>query len=151
MSPSGKYKQLHVFLPSEGLEPSGLALAPDGAFYGTGAIGGTFQRGTIFKMAADGSVTVMHSFNGGDGQQPVVPPTPAADGNLYGTTWGKAGTMYRMTPAGELTTLIRFHTAHGAPPDGVLVQGKDGNFYGVTERGGDSGDGSIFKVTGATN
>jgi uncharacterized repeat protein (TIGR03803 family) len=44
-------------------------------------------------------------------------------------------------------TLHAFDYHDGAFPYAGLVQGNDGNFYGATLTGGDSGVGTIFKIT----
>jgi len=54
-----------------------------------------------------------------------------------------------------LTTLVSFGFTNGAAPTAALTLGNDGNFYGTTRGGGnddptvngDSGDGTVFKVT----
>ena len=47
-----------------------------------------------------------------------------------------------------LTTVISFAGTNGSTPMGTLVQGRDGNFYGVTQNGGSSNAGTIFRLTG---
>src|SRR5579862_3829199 len=42
-----------------------------GNFYGTSEGGGTFNLGTVYKVAPDAAVTVLHSFNGPDRQDPL--------------------------------------------------------------------------------
>lgn len=149
MTPAGDVTLLHVFESNEGIETAGLVQASDGAFYGTAALGGDFGAGTLFRMTSDGTVTVIHSFNGqNDGGQLTAPPMQATDGNLYGLTWEKAGTMYRMTLDGQFTSLYNFRKGKGAPPEGVLVQDAAGDFYGVTSGGGADGDGTVFKMSG---
>ena len=41
----------------------GLFLNDDGYFYGMARLGGTYNYGTIFKMSADGKVTMLKQFN----------------------------------------------------------------------------------------
>jgi len=56
--------------------------------------------------------TVLHSFDGTDGDQPYAGLVQATNGNLYGTTrYGGAhndGTVFKITPSGTLTTLYSF-------------------------------------------
>jgi uncharacterized repeat protein (TIGR03803 family) len=49
----------------------------------------------------------------------------------------------------ELQTLAPFDilTTSGSGPTGALVQGKDGDFYGTTSTGGQTVNGTIFKVS----
>jgi uncharacterized repeat protein (TIGR03803 family) len=79
------------------------------------------------------------------------------DGNLYGTSNNGGtngdGSVFRVTPQGELTTLYSFCTepncADGSSPFSGLALGTDGNFYGTTQDGGNSGLGTVFKITPA--
>ena len=52
-----------------------------------------------------------------------------------------------MTPSGALTTLISFDGANGSIPYAGLVQASDGQFYGTTSRGGNSDNGTVFRLT----
>ena len=158
---SGALTTLHTFTGSEGDGPNTLLQAPDGNFYGTASSGGTHPCGsgtcgTVFKMTPDGTLTVLHEFDGTDGEDPdgLVQGT---DGNFYGTTaLGGAhhnclddtcGTAFMMTPSGALTTLYNFAGTDGAQPRPGLLQATDGNFYGTTVVGGQFGVGSAFRLT----
>src|SRR5439155_18996860 len=79
---------LHSFPPSNPVNPKApLILAIDGNYYGTTESGGAFNIGTVFKMAPDGTVTLLHAFaSGSDGASPVAALVQALDGNCYGTT-----------------------------------------------------------------
>jgi uncharacterized repeat protein (TIGR03803 family) len=111
------------------------------------------------------TLTVLHSFDGTDGEEPsrLVQGT---DGNFYGvTTEGggankgcsndfedTCGTVFTITPNGMLTTLYNFcslsNCADGYQPGAPLVQGTDGIFYGTTNVGGGAkSDGTVFKIT----
>ena len=63
---------------------------------------------------------------------------------------GRLRVVFRLTPAGVESVLYSFT---GGAADGAiaasLIQGSDGNFYGVTAYGGQSNDGTVFKVTAA--
>ena len=50
-------------------------------------------------------------------------------------------------------TLVDFNRANGSPADpvGDIALGPDGNLYGVTQIGGTSGGGAVFKIALATN
>lgn len=118
--------------------------------------------GTVFKLAPDGTFTVLHTFTGGsDGQNPIESPlTPDAAGNLYGVTSGGGnmscnypygcGTVFKITPSGVKTTLHTFQGgAEGAYPSGALVLDAAGNVYGVAQGGGNSAsDGVLFRLDG---
>jgi uncharacterized repeat protein (TIGR03803 family) len=67
---------VHTFTAPVAAPRSTLLKASDGNYYGTSV--GSF--GTIFKMTPAGVVTVIHAFNGADGQQPIGDLIQAADG-----------------------------------------------------------------------
>jgi uncharacterized repeat protein (TIGR03803 family) len=130
---------------------AGLVQDTDGTFYGTTYYGGTNGAGSVFKMAADGTLISLYSFSGNaDGSNPFGGLLLSRDGNLYGTTesggtYG-SGTAFRMSPDGTLVTLAHFDDYQGANPEGALVQGGDGNLYGTTPNGGQAGEGAIFRL-----
>lgn len=61
-----------------------------GNLYGTTYAGGANGKGTVFKIAPDGTETILHAFgaNATDGQNPVGGLVVDSAGNLYGTTVG---------------------------------------------------------------
>jgi uncharacterized repeat protein (TIGR03803 family) len=128
----------------------------DGNFYGTASAGGNLGCqgqgcGTVYKITPSGKLTVLHVFDGTDGQTPLAPLVHGTDGSFYGTTssggTNGGGTVFRITAAGNLTALYKFDGIHGAGPIGPLVQGSDGNFYGTTGGGGANRVGVVFKLT----
>jgi uncharacterized repeat protein (TIGR03803 family) len=64
----------------------------DGNFYGTASFGGTYDKGTVFKLTSSGTLTTLHSFESGkvDGTWPGYYPGAGlfedTDGVFYGTT-----------------------------------------------------------------
>jgi uncharacterized repeat protein (TIGR03803 family) len=68
----------------------GLAMDRAGNLYGSTFQGGATDDGPVFKLAPNGSATVLHSFcqeqNCKDGAWPESGPTLDKAGNLYGTT-----------------------------------------------------------------
>jgi uncharacterized repeat protein (TIGR03803 family) len=152
---------------ANGAVPQSLIQASDGSYYGATAQGGigpcSQGCGTIFQLAANNNslLTTLYKFTGAsDGGIPnaVIQGT---DGNLYGTTQfgGTAssacgssgcGVVFKLTPTGAETVL---HAFAGGSADGAgaqsLIQGSDGNFYGVTQFGGASNLGVVFKITPA--
>jgi uncharacterized repeat protein (TIGR03803 family) len=155
ITPSGTFTSLHVFAgyPTDGANPwPPLMQASDGNFYGTTYGGGTSNVGTVFKITAGGSLTILHSFTGTpDGGNLQAGLVQGSDGSLYGTAVGGGtngeGTVFKITTSGTLTTLHSFAITDGAAPSGTLVKASDGNFYGTTYEGGASNAGTVFKMT----
>jgi uncharacterized repeat protein (TIGR03803 family) len=80
---------LHSFDGASGTWPQGLLVeGSDGNLYGTTALGGTFDSGTVFTLAPDGSLTTLHSFSGPDGRNPIVGLLDGTDVSFYGKTGG---------------------------------------------------------------
>lgn len=160
----------HSFECSDGENPvAPLIVGHDGAFYGTAQDGGARGCdgggcGTVFRVTADGTFSVLHRFVPGEGGSPKGALIQATDGNFYGTTQqsvpmadlGGGGTIFRMTPGGRVTVLYRFTNLENDPgswPTGSLVQASDGNLYGTTGTGGDIGCnppfgcGTVYRMT----
>lgn len=161
ITPSGNLTILHSFGTSlaDGIAPQGpLTVGSDGAFYGTTPSGGggicgfAFGCGTVFRVTAAGSLTILYRFavtggrTDGDGPSPFL--TLGRDGNFYGTTRSGGatpaasnGTAFRLTPSGSKTILFSFGPllTNPADPLGGMIQGSDGAFYGVTA-------GTVFKL-----
>ena len=113
------------------------AQARDGDIYGTLAIGGTGDNGTVYKITPSGTFTTLYSFSGSDGHGTYSGITLGTDGNLYGTTLNggqnNLGTIFKITPTGTLTTLHNFTATEGGGAIAAPVEGKiPGTFYGVT-------------------
>jgi uncharacterized repeat protein (TIGR03803 family) len=82
---------------------AGLVRDEGGNFYGTTALGGAFDSGTIFKLDTTGNVTVLYSFTGGaDGAFPRGSLVRDTAGTLYGTASNGGassyGTIFKLTP-----------------------------------------------------
>ncbi|MEZ5276069.1 MAG: hypothetical protein R3F07_06805 [Opitutaceae bacterium] len=139
--------------------PGGQPLGPlvhhgNGLFYGTTVSGGTWDRGTVFQISADGSRTTLHSFSLADGAAPVAGLVEAADGSLFGTTSeggaGGYGTVFRISPAGAFSMLVDFTGVGGSAPGSVpggLVLHPNGFLYGTTAAGGAGGSGTVFRLS----
>ena len=159
ITPAGVKTVLHEFgSGSDGANPiAAVVQASDGYFYGTTFYGGNNDKGTLFKVSADGTgYSVIHHFGSGDdGANPAAGLVVGSDGKLYGTTYygggvTNYGTVFRASTTGLETVLHAFTGgAGGAYVDVGLVEGSDGNFYGVTAGGGEGGVGTVFKLTPA--
>ena len=153
MTPAGAITTLHSFSGGDdGGSPYGsLVQGRDGRWYGgTGAGGsGSGGAGTVFAMTADGSVTTLHAFNGGDGTGPVGGLVQGSDGNLYGVTGGGYqgyGTLFRLSPEGRVMTLHLFSPQDGTAPVSTPIFGSDGRLYGTTNYygGAPGASGSVY-------
>ncbi len=170
ITPTGTLTTLYSFTGgANGSAPFGnLVQAANGNFYGTTALSGANNAGTVFTITPAGALTTLYSFCArsgcADGQYPYAGLVQGTDGNFYGTTYaggtagtnGPSGTLFKITPTGQLTTLHSFcaNGPGGGCPDGYyphagLVQALDGNFYGTTTGGGAHDLGIIFKITSA--
>jgi uncharacterized repeat protein (TIGR03803 family) len=134
--------------------PGIIVQGRDGNLYGTTPFGGTNGEGAIFKITSTGTLSVLHSFDGTDGNGTIGGLTLGTDGNFYGTASGGGtsgnGTLFKLTPSGSLTVLYNFTADPGYPqPTAPPIQGTDGNFYGTTVQGGASGCGTVYKLTPA--
>jgi uncharacterized repeat protein (TIGR03803 family) len=162
MTPGGTLTTLHNFDNTDGWQPYGRLLqAADGNFYGTTLMGGGNGGGTIFKITPKGAFTALYNFcaQSGcpDGENPNAGLIQAADGNLYGTTFGGGsnsadcgggcGTVFKINSSGVFTSLLSFDGTHGSLPFAALVQATDGNFYEPTPSGGTTANGTIVKIT----
>jgi uncharacterized repeat protein (TIGR03803 family) len=134
----------------DGWIPSGNLLRDSaGNLYGTTALGGDVRNckdgcGTVFKLAPDGTETILHAFDYTGGAYPLGGVIMGRNGNLYGTTLTGAngcGTVYELAPDGTETTLNSFtYGAGGCRPSGGLLTHK-GDLYGTTTVGGNTGPG----------
>ena len=158
MSLSGSLTVLHNF-PSDGSEGGGLygalTAAADGTVYGTTSTGGFHSSvgdGTVFKIAPDGTFSVLHYFPY-TATNSISGLTPGPDGTLYGVNGlgGTGGTLFSVTADGLFTDLHDFGCSCGTPegsePVGPLTLASDGNLYGLTSYGGTSNNGTIFRIT----
>ncbi|PYO58778.1 MAG: hypothetical protein DMD83_02265, partial [Candidatus Rokuibacteriota bacterium] len=158
MDGPGNLVTLHTFACStaEGCQPRpGLIQASDGSFYGTTALGGAANQGTVFKIDGAGTLATLHAFtcSSTEGCGPQARLVQASDGNFYGTTAAGGatggGTVFKMDGAGALATLHSFVCGtDGCRPFAGLIQAGDGNLYGTTQRGGPPFGGVVFRLAG---
>jgi uncharacterized repeat protein (TIGR03803 family) len=168
LSPKGVETVLYSFCSkkkcTDGSTPFGTLVADKaGNLYGTTSAGGALNLGVVFKIAKDGSESVLHSFKGNsDGATPMGGLLMTSSGTMYGTTSAGGstscegpgcGTVYQITTAGKEKVLYKFCVTGGcvfgqepwAPP----IRDSAGNLYGTTRVGGDPSAGVVFKLTPA--
>jgi uncharacterized repeat protein (TIGR03803 family) len=141
----------------DGKTPAGRLIADEyGNLYGTTTAGGAFRGGTIFKIAPDGTETILHSLAPStDGSHPRSGVAIDEQGNLYGTAESGGatdnGTIFKIAPDGTFNVLHAFANApyDGSQPFGDLILDKRGNLYGTTQYGGSKAGGTIFKINRA--
>jgi len=155
----GTVTLLHSFTDSSGdgahANP-GLIMDRAGNFYGSTWSGGANSRGIVFKLAPDGTETILHSFPdaSGDGQNLVGGLAMDAVGNLYGSTFqggaNNDGAVFKLAPDGSETVLYSFcqepNCNAGAWPEAGPMVDKAGNVYGTTSLSGEFADGTVFKL-----
>jgi uncharacterized repeat protein (TIGR03803 family) len=161
---TGKLKVLHTFSGSDGEGPlGGLVADSQGNGYGTASGGGNLSCqgnppgcGVVYKIDRNGSLAVLYSFTGPDGDSPLGWLLRDATGNLYGATvtggTGNEGVVFEVDPSGHETVLYSFTGGPGgAYPSSSLIEDSAGNLYGTTSSGGDFGYGNVFELTPSSN
>jgi uncharacterized repeat protein (TIGR03803 family) len=124
-----------------------------GNLYGTTTLD-LSQSGTVFKLAPDGTQTILHIFTNanGDGNYPYGTLVRDTAGNLYGVTnfggtFGN-GIVFKLDASNNETVLYTFSGTggDGVDPGGGLVRDRAGNLYGTTNSGGSAYLGTVFKL-----
>ncbi len=150
---TGAETVLHSFTTdTDGAMPeAGLIRDAPGNLYGTTSMGGPLASGTVFKLDATGTETILYSFSGLNGQFPSARLIRDAAGDFYSTTgFGGSfgwGTVFKLDATGAETVLYSFTGGtDGFLPTGGLFRDADGNLYGTTSGGGTFGVGNVFKL-----
>jgi len=164
LGPDGTETVLYSFQNgNDGAEPvAGVIADAQGNLYGTTFTGGPGTGGTVFKLAPDGTESILFAFAPGNnnGANPNAGLIIDKNGNLYGTTTNGGspgncpagcGTIFEIASDGTFTVLYRFTGgSDGGNPVAPLLEDKNGNFYGTTESGGTCGGygcGVVFELT----
>ncbi len=145
----------------------GVVFDKSGALYGTTNMAGDIVHcgdlagcGVVFKLAPSSSgewtQTVLHTFEGPDGNGPVAGLIIDSAGSLYGTAqFGGAsdsGVVFQLTPpiSGNQWTYTTLHSFAGGKDGGMpgadLLLNKAGALYGTTTNGGQFNFGTVFKL-----
>jgi len=133
----------------------------EGNLYGTTMGGGGnynscyYGCGTVYRMASDGTETILHAFqDGSDGWGPIGNLIIDTAGNLYGTASSggtyNAGVLFKLTSSGQFIVLHAFRGSPDGEFPGRLTADAAGNIYGATGAGGNSsacslGCGTVFR------
>lgn len=152
-STSTGFAILSSFTGHNGAMPKAPLLNVGGTLYGTASEGGLNRCncGTVFKVTASGTITVLHKFDDSTGGGSPSAGLINVKGTLYGTAAlggrHKEGTAFAMTTSGKETVLHAFGSSNdGAQPEAGLLNVK-GTLYGTTSGGGTYGLGTVFTLT----
>jgi len=134
-----------------------------GNIYGATSFGGTNGTGTVWELVYSEtkktySESILYEFGAsgsGDGNNPYGGLAMDSKGNLYGTTLyggpSNIGTFYKLTKQGKTwkeTILHSFVAANdGNEPTGNPYIDATGRLYGMTQTGGKSNLGIVYRIT----
>lgn len=156
--PGGAVTAIHHFTPSP--NPLPPADGPDGMIRTLTLTGGaTLNSGLALQGPPGGAIGIT-------GELPPVSGTTAvnprggiqrgSDGDYFaplGAGGTGSGSVLRLTPSGGRTNLITFTGVSGnflgTNPSSRLVKGDGDQLYGLTQAGGSSGFGTIYRITEA--
>ncbi len=179
VAPSTEWTEtiIHQFSGSDGaLSYSNLIVDDKGNLYGTTSTGGASGNGTVFELnppkekGKEWTESVMLSFNGGDGANPMSGLIFDDSGALYGVTFNGGGydigVVFKLSPPAKpdgkweesvlhsfvipsiLNGLCYTCTNNGSGPYGNLAITKEKVIYGTTVWGGGENDaGTIFRLS----
>ena len=135
----------------DGANPKGaVVIGKDGTLYGTTYNGGTSRLGTVFELTPTKAVpwteTVLHNFNGPDGEYPESALAFGSTGALYGATpgggSGGSGTLFELAPPSisggawtetALGTFTYNGNSQNVEPNGAVLIGSGGTLYTTTQ------------------
>jgi uncharacterized repeat protein (TIGR03803 family) len=134
-----------------------------GNIYGATSFGGTNGTGTVWELVYSEtkktySESILYEFGAsgsGDGNDPYGGLAMDIKGNLYGTTLyggpSNIGTSFKLTKQGKTWTETILHTFVGAndgnEPTGNPYIDAKGRLYGMTQTGGKSNLGIVYRIT----
>lgn len=154
VTPGGAITIWQPFREDVSTAASSLVRASNGEIYGL--VGGS--RNYVFHLSSSGEVSTVHEFNANT--EGTLPSSLVAgsDGFLYGVFLRATppadaesrAALFRLSTTGSLSIVHQFvaedHTGYGV---GAPIQGTDGNLYFVTQYGGSTVNGALFRCTRA--
>lgn len=150
---------LDTLYGAEGYGSEFLTYASNGKFYGSSYTGGTFNKGVLFEFdPLSNTTSVLHNFNGADGESFKGMLVEGPSGRLFGMTnmGGSAGKglLYEYDLIQD-TFIVRQHftgSLYGAHPAYFsLLKAGNNILYGVTHDGGSGDKGLLFSYNPANN
>jgi uncharacterized repeat protein (TIGR03803 family) len=129
---------------------AGLTFDHAGNLYGTTWFGGGQNQGMVYELTPSGGgswqETVLHSFAGGDGENPEAGLIVDHAGNLYGS--GNTD-IFELSPANggwDFSTLYTFE--YYLASEATLTMDSAGNLYGTAKNYGNNGScGEVFELS----
>lgn len=134
-----------------------------GNIYGATSFGGTNSMGMVWELVYSESKksyseSILYEFGpsgSGDGNNPYGGLAMDSEGNLYGTTLhggpSDIGTVYKLTKHGKTwkETILHSFTGgdDGNEPTGNAYLDAKGRVYGMTQTGGTSNLGIVYRIT----
>jgi uncharacterized repeat protein (TIGR03803 family) len=140
----------------------------EGNLYGSTALGGLDNIGTVFKLSpalGKWKEQILFEFVGttygaATGSFPEAGLVMDSAGNLYGTAFGggaaNLGAVFKLSPtaSGSWDETVLYSFAGGSDGENPLspvIFDSAGNLYGTTEYGGSYSDGTVFKLSPGAN
>jgi uncharacterized repeat protein (TIGR03803 family) len=152
---------LFSFDGAHGANPSSSLIADDdGNLFGTADTGSASGMGTIFEIVKTKggyapTPTILFSFDGTHGANPLGGLVADDNGNLFGTTYfggtSNDGTVFEIPKTAKgyakiPTVLVSFTGANGENPAAGVILDRAGNLFGTTIRGGANAYGTVFEI-----
>jgi len=135
--------------------PDGALVEKSGSYYGVTSSGAGSGRGAAFRYTPGIGTSLLNTYTTTNGSLAEGGLVIGSDGALYGVgREGGAsakGAVYKVTTSGVRTRVLSFTGTAGlipgSTPRGPLVLAPNLAFYGVTETGGASNTGVIFRIS----
>lgn len=152
--------EFHTYLHGKNPSPK-LISDSQGNLYGTTAIGGAYNNGTVFELKAlpggKWKEEILFNFRGEPGGSgPSAGVTFGSQHDFYGTTYGGGaygyGTVFNLTRGQDgkwkESVLYSFSGGNdGRFPNSALALDDNGAIYGTSESGGTTDGGVVFQLS----